>query len=87
MACLSYIIDRSPSVNMGYYARHVSMQFTLERRLIKMELEGCDYQVNGLRFCSSRIYMYVCIYLGFVCRRELTINCPGVFMFKLVVSI
>ena len=35
------------------------MQFTLERRLIKMELEGCDYQVNGLRFCSSRIYMYV----------------------------
>ena len=59
MACLSYIIDRSPSVNMGYYARHVSMQFTLERRLIKMELEGCDYQVNGLRFCSSRIYMYV----------------------------
>ena len=61
MACLSYIIDRSPSVNMGYYARHVSMQFTLERRLIKMELEGCDYQVNGLRFCSSRIYIYTSV--------------------------
>ena len=52
-ACLCCIFDRSPSVNLGYYARHVAMQFTLERRLINMESEGCDYQVNGLRLEKS----------------------------------
>ena len=36
-------------MNMGYFARHVAMQFTLDRRLIGMESEDCDYQVGGLR--------------------------------------
>ena len=46
---LSFKMGRSPSVNMGYFARHVAMQFTLDRRLICMESEDCDYQVGGLR--------------------------------------
>ena len=48
IACSYCILVRSPSVNMGYFARHVAMQFTLERRLINMESEGCDYQVRKI---------------------------------------
>ena len=54
-------MDRSPSVNMGYFARHVAMQFTLDRRLIRMESEDCDYQVGGLRVFIFNVFRTVVI--------------------------
>jgi tRNA wybutosine-synthesizing protein 4 len=50
---------RSPSVNVAYMARFLSMQFTLERRFMWMEAEGERYQVLNCGAGFDTTYLHL----------------------------